>query len=91
MREERERNPRFEEEDGGLFDGTGDSRDVGRHGDMMIGLPDRNLKDLSQRLTRWPPEQREATVRKVLSLAGKLHRAVYVNGQGGTSSTAFCT
>ena len=47
--------------------------------DMMVGLPQRKLEDLRQRLAKWPPERRKATVREVLSLAGKLHHhAAYV-------------
>ena len=43
--------------------------------DMTVGLPQKKLEDLRQRLAKWPPEWREATVREVLSLAGKLHHA----------------
>lgn len=39
---------------------------------MHVGLSPRNLEDLQQRVASWPPEQREATVREVLLLVGKL-------------------
>lgn len=74
--------PSFEDEDGGVSDGRGDTRAVGRHRDVMVGLPDRNMEDFRWRLASWPPEQREATVQEVLLLAGKLHYALYVNWPG---------
>ena len=46
--------------------------------EMTVGLPERKLDDLRHRLGCWPPGRREATVREVLSLAGKLHHAAYV-------------
>ena len=46
--------------------------------DMTVGLPQRKLEDLRQRLANWLPERREEAVREVLSLAGKLHHAAYV-------------
>ena len=45
---------------------------------MTVGLLQRKLEDLQQRLATWLPERREETVREVLSLAGKLHHAAYV-------------
>ena len=46
--------------------------------DMTVGLPQRKLEDLRQRLANWLPERWEATVQEVLSLAGKLHHPAYV-------------
>lgn len=39
--------------------------------DIMIGLLQRKLADLRQRLANWPSERREATVRVFLPLAEK--------------------
>ena len=55
--------------------------------DMTVGRPLRKLEDLRQRLAKWPPERREATVREVLSLAGKLHHAEYRTLISGRHST----
>ena len=46
--------------------------------DVTVRLPQRKVEGLRQRLASWPPEQREATAREVLSLAGKLHHVAYV-------------
>ena len=46
--------------------------------DMTVGLLQRKLEDLRQRLANWPPERREATVREVLSLAMKMHHVSYM-------------
>ena len=39
--------------------------------DMTVGLSQRKLEDLRQRLAGWPPERKESTVQEVLSLAKK--------------------
>lgn len=49
---------------------------------MTAEFPKRKLVDLRHRLESWFPRRREATGRKVLSLARKLHHAACVIRQG---------
>ena len=43
-----------------------------------ISLPEQKVQDLRERLAEWPPHRKQATVREVLVLAGKLHHAAFV-------------
>ena len=45
---------------------------------MTIALPTRKVDDLRARVAEWTAERQSATVREVLVLAGKLHRASFV-------------
>lgn len=49
---------------------------------MTVRFLQRKLDDLRRRLESWSPRRREATGRKVLSLARKLHDAAYIIRQG---------
>jgi len=71
-----------EEDDDRIEDGTGDTQASLDTRDMTVGLPQRKLEDLRQRLKTSTPRRREAIVREVLSLAGKLHHAAYVAQRG---------
>ena len=44
---------------------------------MTIALPARKVDDLRARVAEWPPERETATVKEVLVLARKLHRASF--------------